>query len=153
MYIIIYIIAHIGSCLIEKDSGTSVGSPSTRGDPETTYSCVATDNSNYDVHVIGNYESSNGMHGFRVQRVAGDTDVQLRVIGQSSRPLILVLVSYEPVIWRLSITGAAVIDRVILVSTINSCLTINMSRICCSIIAAGGKISKCLYFFTEWILH
>ena len=108
--------AHIGSCLIEKDSGTSVGSPSTRGDPETTYSCVATDNCNYDVHVIGNYESSNGRHGFGVQRVAGDTNVQLRVSGQSSRPLILVLVSYEPVRWRLSITGAAVIDRVILVS-------------------------------------
>ena len=48
--------------------------------------------------------------------MAGDTDVQLRVSGQSSRPLILVLVSYEPVIWRLSITGAAVIDRVIVVS-------------------------------------
>ena len=50
--------------LIEKDSDTSLGVPTTDGDPETTYSCVATDNCDYDVHVIGNYESSNGRHGF-----------------------------------------------------------------------------------------
>ena len=109
-------LAHVGSCLIEKDSDSRVGTPSSNGGgPETTYSCVAFDNCNYDVHVIGNYESSDGRHGFGVQRVAGDTDIQLSVRGQSSHPLILVLASYEPVRWRLRITGSAVIDRVLVV--------------------------------------
>ena len=109
--------AHFSSCLIEKDSDTNFGVPTTDGDPETTYSCVATDNCDYDVHVIGNYESSNGRHGFYTQRQAGDTDVSLSVSGQSSRQLVLVLVSYEPVRWRLSITSAHDVDKVIVVSS------------------------------------
>ena len=107
--------AHIGSCLIEKDSDSSVGAPSSGGSPETTFSCVAFDNCQNDVHVIGNYESSNGRHGPFVTRVAGDTDVELTVTGDSPRPLILVLTSYEPVRWRLSVTSGVIIDRVILV--------------------------------------
>ena len=77
---------------------------------------MAFDNCNYDVHVIGNYESSNGRHGVFVEREAGDTDVVLTVTGESPRPLILVLTSYEPVRWRLSVTSGVTIDRVILVS-------------------------------------
>ena len=108
--------AHVGSCLIEKDSETSIASPSVSGGLQTTYSCVAFDNCNYEVHVIGNYESSNGRHGFFVERQAGDTDVVLTVTGESPYPLILVLTSYEPVRWRLSVTSGVTIDRVILVS-------------------------------------
>ena len=106
--------AHVGSCLIERNSGSSVGVPTTDGAAETTYSCVAyCVGSNYDVHVIGNYESSNGRHGFFIPRVAGDTDV--RLTGGSSRSLILVLTSYEPVRWRLNVINGVVIDRVIVV--------------------------------------
>ena len=79
---------------------------------------MASDNSNYEVHVIGNYESSNGQHGFNIQRQAGDTYVNLTVGGQSSRPLILVFVSYEPVIWRLSVPRGVEINRVIVVSLV-----------------------------------
>ena len=108
-------------CQIEQDSESSVGTPTTDGAPETTYSCVASDNCNYEVHVIGNYESSNGVHdvfvhGVYVGREAGDTDVVLTVTGESPRPLILVMTSYEPVRWRLSVTSGVTIDRVILVS-------------------------------------
>ena len=77
---------------------------------------MAFDNCQYDAHVIGNYESSNGRHGFFTDRVAGDTDVIVSVSGESPRPLILVLTSYEPVRWRLSVTGVT-IDRVILVNS------------------------------------
>ena len=107
--------AHVGSCQIEISSGAGIGSPSVSGGLQTTYSCVASDNCNYEVHVIGNYESSNGRHGFSVEREAGDTDVVLTVTGESPHPLILVLASYEPVRWRLSVTSGATIDRVILV--------------------------------------
>ncbi|CAI8036250.1 hypothetical protein GBAR_LOCUS20324 [Geodia barretti] len=106
---------HIGSCLIKQDSASIVGTPTTDGDSETTYGCVASDNCNYEVHVIGNYESSNGTHGVFTDRVAGDTDVIVSVSGESPRPLILVLTSYEPVRWRLSVTSGVTIDRVILV--------------------------------------
>ena len=106
----------MGSCLIERNSGR-FGTPTTDGDPETTYSCVASDNCNYEVHVIGNYESSNGTHGYLANtlRVAGKTDVVLNVTGASSHPLILVLTSVEPVRWTINVTSGVTIDRVILV--------------------------------------
>ena len=113
--------AATGSCLIKQDSASVVGTPTTDGDSETTYGCVASDNCNYEVHVIGNYESSNGRHGFFTERVAGDTDVIVSVSGESPRPLILVLTSYEPVRWRLSVTSAVIIDRVILVIKKSRC--------------------------------
>ena len=71
------------------------------------------------MHVIGNYESSNGIHGSSSTRQAGDTDVVLTVTGESPRPLILVLTSYEPVRWRLSVTSGVTINRVILVRKYN----------------------------------
>ena len=106
--------AHVANCLIRKDFRFSIGHPSIGFNlpTETTYGCRANDNCNYEVHVIGNYESSNGRH-----RVAGDIDVIMSVSGDSGgMPLILVLTSYEPVNWRLSVTSGVVIDRVILVS-------------------------------------
>ena len=103
--------------LREKDSENRVGNATSGGIPETTYSCVAFDNCQYEVHVIGNYESSNGRHGFFTDRVVGDTDVIVSVTGESPRPLILVLTSYEPVRWRLSVTSGVTIDRVILVNS------------------------------------
>ena len=91
-----------------------MGTPTYTGRAQTTYSCVANDNCNYDVHVIANYES-NGHTGFRVHNT-GNTGVNLRVTGTSTKPLILVFVSYEPVRWTLSIPSGVVIDRVILSS-------------------------------------
>ena len=109
--------AHVGSCLVKKNSDASIGSPSDSGVLQTTYSCVALENSNYEVHVIGNYESSNGRHSVSVGREEGDTDVVLTVTGESPLPLILVLTSYQPMKWRLNIPIGVTIDRVILVCT------------------------------------
>ena len=111
-----WFVAHIGSCLIRKNYASRVGTPTTKGSSETSYSCVASDNCNYEVHVIGNYKSSSGSNSAGSPRVAGVTDVTLSVSGESSRPLILVLTSYEPVRWRLSVPSGVVIDKVILVN-------------------------------------
>ena len=102
-----------GNCHVTRGASVRVGTPTYSGRAQTTYSCVANDNCNYDVHVIANYES-NGHHGFRIHNT-GNTRVNLRVTGTSAKPLILVFVSYEPVRWTLSIPSGVVIDRVILV--------------------------------------
>ena len=128
--------AHVGSCLIERDSEFSIGIPSSFGGGlERKYSCVAFDNCEYEVHVIGNYESSNGIHGSRVTRLAGDTDVFVSVTGESSRPLILVLTSHEPVRWRLSVTRGVTIDRVILVG----CIHIHLDT-CCILVVFQSSV-------------
>ena len=114
-----YLAAIIGSCHIRNEASNAVASATYRGSPPrngyTTYSCVANDNCENEVHVIGNYEG-NGRHGYRVTRTTGNTNLYLTVTGSSSRPLILVLTSYEPVRWTLHIPTGVVINRVVLVS-------------------------------------
>lgn len=107
----------IESCNIQTDA-EAVATSTFRGSPTQSsliYSCVSNDNNNcgYEVHVIGNYES-NGHSGFRVHNT-GYTDLYMAVTGNSSRLLILVLSSYEPVDWTLHIPDGVVIDTVILV--------------------------------------
>ena len=102
-----------GNCRVSQGASVRVGTPTYSGSAQTTYNCVANDNCNYDVHVIANYES-NGHHGFRIHNT-GNTSVNLVVNGTSTKVLILVFVSYEPVRWSLSIPSGVVIDRVILV--------------------------------------
>ena len=116
--IILCCIAYVSGCQIKSSPSTYVGLPSTGGTPETTfYGCVNTaTNCEYEVHVIGNYESSNGRHGFGIPRVAGDTYVDVNINGQSSKPLVLVFTSYEPVNWRLNLPSGAVVDKILLVS-------------------------------------
>lgn len=75
---------------------------------------MANDNSNYEVHIIGNYEG-NGHTGFRIHNT-GYTNLYMTITGSSSRPLILVLSSYEPIQWTLHIPTGVVLDKVILVS-------------------------------------
>ena len=102
-----------GNCRITQGASVRVGTPTDSGSAQTTYSCVANDNCNYDVHVVSIYESDR-YHGYRHTNTR-DTRVNLRVTGTSTKPLVLVLVSYEPVRWTLSIPSGVVIDRVILV--------------------------------------
>lgn len=106
--------ATFGSCRIEADAGNNVGTSTHSRDsqPMTVYSCVANDNCNYDVHVVGCYESYNHGYSHRIR----STDVSVNVQGQSSKPLILVLLSYEPINWILSIPTDVLIDTVIVVS-------------------------------------
>ena len=111
--------AIIGSCHIQNGASNAAATYTFRGSRRTgdsIYSCVTDTNNNYDIHVIGNYES-NGHSGFRVHET-GYTDLYLTVTGESSRPLILVLTSYEPVEWTLHIPSGVIIDKVIIVSQI-----------------------------------
>ena len=63
------------------------------------------------VHVISMYEARST--GFAVQ--AGSASVSLSVTGEDTRPLILVLTSYYPIRWSLSIPSGVVVDKVIVV--------------------------------------
>ena len=110
--------AVVGSCHIEKGASTAVGTPTYRGNSQTTYSCVANDNCNYDVHFISNYEGS--VTSFFSHHPTGTIRVGLNVIGQSTKPLILVLGSYEPIEWILTIPSGVTVDRAIMVRDINS---------------------------------
>ena len=106
--------ATFGSCHIGADVNNSVGTPtySRRGGLRAVYSCVANDNCNYDVHVVGCYESQ-----YLSNRRLSSSYVSINVQGQSSKPLILVLLTYRPMRWSLGISSDVVIDTVILVST------------------------------------
>ena len=108
--------ATFGSCHIAADVNNSVGTPtySRRGNGglRAVYSCVANDNCNYDVHVVGCYESQ-----YLSNRRLSSSYVSINVQGQSSKPLILVLLTYRPMRWSLGISSDVVIDTVILVST------------------------------------
>ena len=103
-----------GQCRIQRGSSSAVGTPTFNGATQTSYSCVANENCNYDVHVISNYEGD-GHTGFRVHNT-GNTNVRINVRGQMYRPLVLVFVSYEPVNWILSLSSAVTIEKVLLVS-------------------------------------
>ena len=111
-----WFLAISGQCHIERDSSSAVGTPTFEGRSQTTYSCVANENCDYDVYVISNYEG-NGHTGFRIHNT-GTTNVQLSVGGQSSKPLVLVFVSYEPVNGILNIPRRVTIDKVLLVGNL-----------------------------------
>ena len=98
-----------------------MGTPTFEGRSQTNYSCVADENCNYDVHVVSNYEGDYN-HGFGPVTSAGSTNVQLRVSGESSKPLVLVFVSYEPVNWILSVPRGVTIEKVLLVFIILECM-------------------------------
>jgi len=50
--------AIVGNCHVTQGASVRVGTPTYARKSQTTYSCVANDNCNYDVHVIANYESN-----------------------------------------------------------------------------------------------
>ena len=98
------LLARIGDCHIEQSSQSP-----------NVYSCLVPDNLdvNYDVHIISVYEASSNR--FFGQHPTGTSNVRLFVSGEVVKPIILVLVSYEPIEWRLSIPSGVEIERVLLV--------------------------------------
>ena len=107
------IIVKFGSCIVHKSGhgDNSLGVPSYSGRTQITTSCVATDNCHNSVHVISMYEARST--GFAVR--AGSASVSVSVTGEDTRPLILVLTSYYPIRWSLSIPSGVVIDKIIVV--------------------------------------
>ena len=130
--IIILQTAHVSGCLIKRSPSTYVGLPRTDGNPETTfYGCVSTaTNCEYEVHVIANYESSDGcQNGF-----GENTYVDVNILGQSSKPLIFVFMSYRTVNWHLNLPSGVVVDRILVVSSLpqlllkQSCIMLNFTK-------------------------
>ena len=111
-------LASVGQCTIELDAESPVGMPSYNGEDATpTYSCIANSTCNYNlhahVHVLSCYEAIG--HEYPT----GQSVVDITATGQSSRPIVLVLVSYKQVEWILNVSSHIVIDTVIVVSCLS----------------------------------
>ena len=106
-------LADAHGCRIQLNTDTALAKPLYNNQkPTSIYSCAPGNSSpRYEVHVLAMYE------GNRHTRppTAGDTTVN--IVNRSDRPIILVLGSYEPVNWILSLPADIVISKVILVST------------------------------------
>ena len=120
IYHLVFVLTFISSadtkgCKISVDAATSLGKPQYNNQPrKPTYSCTpgSSSSSQYEVHVLSVYEVIN-----RRPPTAGDATVNIFSGGRPDRPLVLVLVSYEPVNWILKLPSDVTISRVILVRT------------------------------------
>ena len=82
---------------------------------QTTYSCTPDSSSTqYEVHILSVYEAE-AIH--RLPPVGENANVNIVSRGQSKRPIVLVLASYEPVNWILNLPAGISISKVILVRT------------------------------------
>ena len=80
---------------------------------DTTYTCSPDNSSSqYKVHVLAVYEVTS-----RRPSTADKAKISIISGGKCNRPIVLVLVSYEPVNWILNIPSDITICKVILVST------------------------------------
>ena len=120
IYHLVFVLTFISSadtkgCKISVDAATSLGKPQYNNQPrQPTYSCTPSSSSSnqYEVHVLSVYEVIN-----RRPPTAADATVNIFSGGRPDRPLVLVLVSYEPVNWILKLPSDVTISRVILVRT------------------------------------
>ena len=96
-----------------------LGSPNAVGTPykqigsyvytPTTYSCVPDcTGAQYEVHMIGMYSKS---------PFNPNTTVEMTVCGESSKPLVLVLTSYEALNWTVNVPNGITIERLLVVSS------------------------------------
>ena len=101
-------------CRIEVNSDTALAKPNNQQQlGYSTYSCTPSSSSTqYEVHVLSVYEV---IH--RRPPTAGNANGNIVSRGQSNRPIVLVLASYEPVNWILNLPTGISISKVILVST------------------------------------
>ena len=99
-----------------SSAGNAVAVPSYRGSVQSTRSCTANDNCNYSVIVISVYEARPD-HSFGYHPT-GSASVRVTVSGGQSdtRPLILVLASYEPIRWSISMPQGVTFEKILVVS-------------------------------------
>ena len=90
-----------------------VGDCHVRRSPESAnvYSCLVPDNlnPNYDVHIISVYRATSLF--FRTVNVK----LSLSAAREAVKPIVLVLVSHDPVVWSLTVHSRVEIERVLLV--------------------------------------
>ncbi len=94
-------------CKIVLNADTALGKPQNNNQqPQTIYSCTpGSSSTQYEIHVLSVYEGSSHTR----PPTAGDTPVN--IVGNSNRPIILVLGSYEPVHWILNLQAGVTINH------------------------------------------
>ena len=105
-------------CKIEVNSATALAKAwYNKQKRQTIYSCTPDSSSTqYEVHVLTVYEA---IFINRRPPTAGNAIVNIVSSGKSSRPIVLVLGSYEPVNWILKLPAGTSISEVILVSALS----------------------------------
>ncbi|XP_019626211.1 PREDICTED: uncharacterized protein LOC109471363 [Branchiostoma belcheri] len=101
----------VGSCEIRWDSSTAQAAALHDSELRKTFSCVADDNNQYEVHVLAVYEGV----GPSSETGTAEMDVKFRT-GSVSKPLVLVLSSYEPVNWVLHLAEDVEVHKVLLIA-------------------------------------
>ena len=99
-----------------SSAGNAAAVSSYQGSVQSTKSCAANNNCNSSVHAFSVYEARN--RGFR-DHAPGSASVRVTVSGDQSntRPLILVLASYEPISWSISMPQGGIFEKIIVVSS------------------------------------
>ncbi|KAL5481221.1 hypothetical protein EMCRGX_G021337 [Ephydatia muelleri] len=110
-------LANVSGCNIVENLSNSAGISYFRQVKQTLYSCLNTlPSCQYGVHVIGIDEGETNSLFFFGRDPNGMVTVSLTVDGKITVPIILVLVSYWPITWRLNLPAGVTIDRVLLTS-------------------------------------
>ncbi|XP_035673047.1 E-selectin-like [Branchiostoma floridae] len=139
----------VGSCAIRSGSPTAQAEAFRDSEPRQTFSCVADDNSQYEVHVLGVYEGVGPRSDVRQGNTeAAEMNVHVSV-GQVSKPLVLVLSSYEAVNWVLHLPEDVEVHKVLLIAydidqssvTVRSGSVNNVQRLS----ARTGGVPACAY--------
>ncbi|XP_035667178.1 uncharacterized protein LOC118409908 isoform X2 [Branchiostoma floridae] len=106
----------VGSCVVTRGSPVARAEAFQAADPKETLSCVADDNSKYEIHVLAVYKSSAPTRIF-LEEPTGSADMNVYVTaGQLDRPLVLVLSSYGAVNWVLHLPEDVEVHKVLLMA-------------------------------------
>ncbi|XP_019626214.1 PREDICTED: uncharacterized protein LOC109471365 [Branchiostoma belcheri] len=108
----------VGSCAISRDSGDARAEPGIRNsrDDGEVYSCVADDNSRYEVHALAVYEGYGPRRGFQQEPTGGATMNVYVTADQLTKPVVFVLSSYEAVNWVLHLPEGVELHRIDLIA-------------------------------------
>ncbi|CAH1266914.1 PRMT7 [Branchiostoma lanceolatum] len=106
----------VGSCAIRRGAAAAQAEAYENAAPRETFSCVADDNNQYEVHVLGVYEGIGHISVFQQDPIqAAEMNVYV-TSGKVSKPLVLVLSSYEPVNWVLHLPDGVEVHQVLLIA-------------------------------------
>lgn len=103
--------ALVGNCRIEKNASDAIAVPIQTSDGPL-YSCTADNNINcyYEVHVVANHEGG----------LSSVLPVSVAVEGNSTKPLLFVLMNSKPVHWVIDIPDDVIVQSVISVIIVSS---------------------------------
>ncbi|CAH1266488.1 Hypp3395 [Branchiostoma lanceolatum] len=120
----------VGSCAIRRSSPAAQAEAFLSSERRETFSCVADDNNQYEVHVLGVYEGVGPSRGFQQDPIeAAEIKVYITA-GRVSKHVILVLSSYEAVHWVITLPKGMAVPSIILIAHYidQSDVTVRISR-------------------------